>query len=98
MGATVVKFQRSDFWDPVGLGGLLRGKKFEVWGESERATCFLLGSAGYHTIHETFFAVVQLRPGVFCRCRPVGVSTGESNTRKHGHRQHTRLVRESRRS
>lgn len=30
MGATVVKFRRSDFWDPVGFGGILRGKKFEV--------------------------------------------------------------------
>ena len=30
MGETVVKFRRSDFWDPVGFGGLLRGKKFEV--------------------------------------------------------------------
>ncbi|CAM9300868.1 unnamed protein product [Ectocarpus fasciculatus] len=29
MGETVVKFRRSDFWDPVGLGGFLRGKKFE---------------------------------------------------------------------
>ncbi|CAM9269769.1 unnamed protein product [Ectocarpus sp. 8 AP-2014] len=29
MGETVVKFRRSDFWDPVGFGGLLRGKKFE---------------------------------------------------------------------
>ncbi|CAB1118177.1 unnamed protein product [Ectocarpus sp. CCAP 1310/34] len=29
MGDTVVKFRRSDFWDPVGFGGLLRGKKFE---------------------------------------------------------------------
>lgn len=30
MGETVVKFRRSDFWDPIGFGGLLRGKKFEV--------------------------------------------------------------------
>lgn len=30
MGKTVVKFRRGDFWDPVGFGGLLRGKKFEV--------------------------------------------------------------------
>ncbi|CAM9846001.1 unnamed protein product [Pylaiella littoralis] len=29
MGKTVVKFRRGDFWDPVGFGGLLRGKKFE---------------------------------------------------------------------
>lgn len=32
MGETVVKFRRGDFWDPVGFGGLLRGKKFEVRG------------------------------------------------------------------
>ena len=30
MSKIVVNFRRSDFWDPVGLGGLLRGKKFEV--------------------------------------------------------------------
>ncbi|CAN0070848.1 unnamed protein product, partial [Laminaria digitata] len=32
MGKTVVNFRRADFWDPVGFGGLLRGKKFEVRG------------------------------------------------------------------
>lgn len=30
MGEKVVRFRRSDFWDPVGFGGILRGKKFEV--------------------------------------------------------------------
>ena len=30
MGRIVVKFRRPDFWDPVGFGGVLRGKKFEV--------------------------------------------------------------------
>lgn len=30
MGETVVKFRRSDFWDPLGMGGFLRGTKFEV--------------------------------------------------------------------
>lgn len=37
MGKTVVEFRRADFWDPVGFGGLLRGKKFEVGG---RRCCF----------------------------------------------------------
>lgn len=30
MGEIVVKFKRSDFWDPLGFGGVLRGVKFEV--------------------------------------------------------------------
>lgn len=30
MGRMVVKFRRSDFWDPIGFGGVLRGQKFEV--------------------------------------------------------------------
>ncbi|CAN0154951.1 unnamed protein product, partial [Discosporangium mesarthrocarpum] len=29
MGEDVIKFRRSDFWDPVGFGGVLRGRKFE---------------------------------------------------------------------
>ncbi|CAM9321466.1 unnamed protein product, partial [Sphacelaria rigidula] len=29
MGEIVVKFKRSDFWDPLGFGGVLRGVKFE---------------------------------------------------------------------